>query len=147
MMGKELPVTLTGEGTMARKKTPPVDPELERQLASADKEHPVEAVFTLRPPDDTPLLEAGAVKEAVDRIVKSAQAASGQEVSDLHVLPMAQAFALAAPAGVVRAILESEEIASAMANAQPEDLAIKPVSRPKGKAPRRGGGKPRKGHP
>lgn len=132
---------------MPRKQPTPVDPELRRQLAAAGEDHPIEAVFTLRAPDDNPAPPAGEVRQTVDRIVKSAEAASGRAVRDLHVMPMAQSFALAAPAGVVRSILESAEIASAMANAQPEDLAIEPVPRSAAKAPPRGGGQTRKGNP
>src|SRR5262249_59341769 len=79
------------------KKSKPSDPELKRQLASADQDHPVEAVFTLRAPDDNPVLGADEVHQKVDRIVKSAQEASGQEACDLHVMPNMQSFSLAAP--------------------------------------------------
>jgi hypothetical protein len=130
---------------MTKKQTTPVDPELKRQLASVTKDQSIEAVFTLRAPAGDGLVESDQVRQTVDRIVKSAQSASGQEVRDLHVLPMAQSFALAAPAGVVQAILESTEIASAMANVQQEELAIKPVTRSPRKPAPRPRGKPPKG--
>lgn len=122
-----------------------IDPELRRQLAAVGKDQPIEAVFTLRTPDPSAVLDTKDVHRAVDRIVKSAQDACGLRVKDLNVMPRVQAFALSAPAGVVEAILDSADIASAMANAQPEDLAIHPVPRPSGKGGSRGGGKPRKG--
>jgi hypothetical protein len=145
MMGKESPSTPTGDRAVARKHSTRVDPELQSQLDSADKDHPVEAVFTLHAPEETPLLGASEVHQTVDRIVKSAQAESGQEVRDLNVFPNMKSFVVAAPAGVVRAILGSEEIESATANQQSEDLAIEPPPRRR-KPPPRGGGKPRKGN-
>lgn len=121
-----------------------VDPELERQLAAGEGSR-VEAVFTLRPPEGCDLMEEGEVRRAVDRIVQSAQASAGQEGCDVHVMPLAQSFSVAAPAGVVRAILKAGGIASAMANNQTERLAIDPPPRAPRQVPRRGGGKTRKG--
>jgi hypothetical protein len=130
---------------MSRKQPIPVDPELRKQLEDAGEDQSVEVVFTLRAPDDAAVLDEGEVSRTVDRIVKSAQASSGQDVRDLNVMPRVQSFAVAAPPGVVRSILTCPEIASAMANAQPEGLAIEPVPRPTKKARPRGGRKPPKG--
>jgi hypothetical protein len=130
---------------MSKKPSTVLDPELQRQLGAADKDQPIEAVFTLRTPEVNPLLEEKEVQQIVQRIVKSAQDSSGQQVNDLYVMPRAQSFSLAAPAGVVRAILERAEISSAMANVQSEEMAINPVSRSREKSTTRGGGKPRKG--
>ena len=117
-----------------------VDPELERQLAAAGDDEAVEAAFSLRAPDENPLIEPAEVQSTVDRIVKAAQDLTGQKIHDLNVLPRAQQFILAAPAKVVREVLKCAEIASALANKQPESLTIDPVeSAPKKLTPRRGG--------
>jgi hypothetical protein len=129
---------------MSKKQLNPLDPELQRQLAAATEGQSIEAVFTLLAPEDHPVLDPDDVRRRVDGIVKTAQEASGQAVLDLHVMPLAQSFVVAAPAGVVRAILDSSEVASAMANAQPEDLLIEPVPRSSPRS-RKGGGKPRTG--
>ena len=69
-------------------------------------------------------------------VAKGGQATKG--------VPVAKGGQVTAPAGVVRAILDSAEVASAMANAQQENLAIEPVPRPSRRS-RRGEGKPRTG--
>ncbi len=124
---------------MSARETTPVDPELRRQLDAAG-DRPVEAVFTLRPPAGKPVMEAAAVQKAVDRIMKSA--GGGEAGADVHVMPFAQAFAVAAPAAVVKAILSHGGVASAVANAQPESLAIDPPP-PHSKSTRRGGRAPK----
>lgn len=126
---------------MSQKHSTPVDPALVSQLDAAGA-GPVEAVFTLRPPDGADPMDAGAVREKVAEIVRAAEESAGEKARDVHVMPLAQSFALAAPPGVVRAVLACKEIASALANSQPEGLAIDPRPGPK-KGTR--GGKPRKG--
>ncbi len=130
---------------MPDNQTTPVDPELVRQLEAADKNQTIEAVFTLRPAEKSPLLDVDQIKNSVDRIVKSATKLSGQKVGDIHVMPYAQCFSISAPAAVVRAVLEHSEIASAMANVQSEDLAIEPVHSKTGKPSSRDGTKQKKG--
>src|SRR4051794_1926782 len=103
---------------MSKKQKAVIDPELERQLAQADGNGRVGAAFTLRAPEDAPLIEESEVRQMVDRIVKSAQASSGEKIHDVNVMPRIQSFAVEAPAGVVRAIMGSSEIASATANQQ-----------------------------
>jgi hypothetical protein len=134
---------------MAKKRAKAVDPGLKALLdgAEAAGDRPVEVVFTLRTPEDVPYLEANRVQEAVHQIVEDAQRASGKSMNDLHVMPLAQSFAVAAPAGVVRQILRSDSIDSAIANRQSEDLAIEPVASGSGKksddTPQRTKGKPK----
>jgi hypothetical protein len=124
----------------------PIDPELERQLAAAGDDEAIEATFSLRPPsDESPLIDPGVVRSTVDRIVQTAQKKAGQQVRDLNVLPRIQQFVLNAPPKVVREVLKCKEIASALANNQPESLAIDPVDRPAKKPPPRRGGKPKQG--
>lgn len=130
---------------MAKKQSTPVDPELRRQLDAAEEDQPVQAAFTLRAPAGNPLIEADVVRKTVDRIIKFAQEKSGKAVRDFHVLPYVQSFTLAAPAGAIREILNHGDIASAMANVQSEEMAIKPVPRSRAKSTSRGGGKTRKG--
>jgi hypothetical protein len=122
-----------------------VDPELERQLRTAGRGDEVQCTITLRPPEGAERMEESEVRKAVDQIIQKAQAASGEKVSDVNVLPRLHSFVLAAPAKVVRAILDVGGIASAMANRQQEDLAIEPVPRSPRKDRRRGGGNSPKG--
>jgi hypothetical protein len=129
---------------MPSKPNTPVDPELERQLATAGDDDAVEATFSLRPPsDENPLIDPADVHSTVDRIIKAAQDKAGQKVCDLNVLPRIQQFVLTAPPKVVREVLKCGEIASALANRQPEDLAIEPVGPPAKKPPPRRRGKPK----
>jgi len=130
---------------MARK-PPPVDPALEQQLSAAGDDDAVEATFSLHPPSDSsPLIDPAEVRTQVARLVKSAEDATGQKVRDLNVLPRIQSFVLSAPPKVVRAVLRCGEIASALANIQPEGLTIEPVTGSGKKPPPRRGGKPKKG--
>ena len=129
---------------MAKGKPPVVDPELERQLDAAEGDGPVQAVFTLQAPKTNPVLAADDVRSAVARIVQSAKAACGQDVSDLHVMPTAQSFSVAAPAGMVRAILKNREVAAAIANVQREDIGIGGVPVARKKPATRNGGKTRR---
>jgi hypothetical protein len=131
---------------MSSKPNIPVDPVLERQLSAAGDDDAVEATFSLRPPSDGNLLmDPAEVRSTVDRIVKIAQDKAGQKVRDLNVLPRIQQFVLAAPPKVVREVLKCREIASALANRQPEDIAIEPVGPPAKKSRPRHGGKPKRG--
>lgn len=131
---------------MSSKPNIPVDPELERQLSAAGDDDAVEATFSLRPPsDENPLIDPAEVRSTVDRIIKTAQDKAGQKVRDLNVLPRIQQFVLAAPPKVMREVLKREEIASALANRQPEDLAIESVERPAKKPRPRRGRKPKRG--
>src|SRR5688572_20267692 len=134
------------EDAMPSKSNFPVDPELERQLSAAGDDDAVEATFSLRPQsDENPLIDPAEVRSTVDRIVNAAEDKAGQKVRDLNVLPRIQQFVLAAPPKVVRELLKCEEIASALANNQPESLAIEPADRPATKPPSRRGGKPKRG--
>lgn len=103
----------------------PIDPELERQLRAAGDDERVEATFSLKPAsDESPLIDATEFRSTVDRIVQRAEEKAGQVVNDLNVLPRIQQFVLAAPPKVVREVLKCKEIASALANVQPESLAM-----------------------
>jgi len=129
---------------MTQKNATPADPELLRQLDAAEPDQSVVANFTLRPPKGD-LMEAQEVHQKVNEVVKSAEEEAGQKIHDINVMPNAQSFALAAPAEVIRAILASKDIASAIANEQPESMAIEPVPRPTPKGGSGGGKKKRKG--
>ena len=121
----------------------PADPELLRQLDAAGADQPVIASFTLCPSKGD-VMAAQEVHQKVDEVVKSAEEKAGQKIKDINVMANAQSFVLEAPPEVIRAVLGSKAIASAIANEQPESMAIEPVPRP---TPKGGGGgkKKRKG--
>jgi hypothetical protein len=104
-----------------------VDPELVRQLESAPPEKPVQAVFTLKTPAGQPFRDAQDTREAVSRIIEGASSSAKQQPERVNVLANAQSFTISAPPAFVRAVLGDKEIAAALANAQREDMMIRPV--------------------
>jgi hypothetical protein len=106
---------------------PTVDPELERQLASASAEAPVEAVFTLRTPVGELYRSADQTRAAVNKIVSEAASAAKALPDRVKVFPNVQSFAVSAAPSLVRSLLEHQDIGAAMANTQPEDILIRPV--------------------
>src|SRR5712671_4116724 len=91
-----------------------IDPELQRQLDAAGDNDSVEAVFTLRSPQDKPYLDAKETHDAVARILADA----GSKAKDLKVFGNIQSFAMAGPPNLVRKLIDHKQIAAAAANRQ-----------------------------
>lgn len=106
-----------------------IDPELTRQLDTASTGSSVGAVFTLRSPGKQTCLDVASVHEAIREILAAARATSGHQEKDLVVMPNIQSFVVDAPAPFVKSLLGNPAIASAMANVQAEDIAIRPPTR------------------
>ena len=101
-------------------KTAEIDPELLRQLetAEADKQ-PVEAVFTLSPEEGT-LPAPERVEQLARELVDRAQRVSGGAVEDINVFRNLASFVARADPGVVRHLLTEPGIASGVANRRTE---------------------------
>jgi hypothetical protein len=119
---------------MARTK---VDPELLRQLDEAGDE-PVGAVFHLRPDPHQRALAPPEAETRARGLLRRVEQESGVTPQRVQVFRSLGSFAVSAAAPFVRKLLDQEEILSATANRQPEDLLIKPVSSKPVKEPRPG---------
>jgi hypothetical protein len=129
------PRTKSGAATAAADKT--VDPELVRQLAAAPKDQPVQAVFTLKTPAGQPYRDAQATRDTVSRMVDSASTATKAPPARVNVFANAQSFAVSAKPDFVRELIKDQDVASAIANVQQEDMLIRPVGRPAKKPAKR----------
>jgi hypothetical protein len=114
-----------------------IDAKLKKRLTDASAQGSVEAVFTLKTPEGQPYLSGAAAREAVDRIVAAAAADTKVRPTRLTVFPNVQSFALSGPPALVRRVAQHDDVASATANHQDEDMLIRPVeSRPRSKKKR-----------
>ena len=104
-----------------------VDPELERQLDAADDDTPVQAVFTLKTPAGEPYRSAASTKECVSKMIDAAATTAKGAPERLNVFPNLQSFTVAGKPSLVRSLMSNDQVASAMANQQPEDLQIRPA--------------------
>jgi hypothetical protein len=105
---------------MTAKHTPTrVDPELTRQLdeAAAD-DRPVQAVVYFRSGETR---GPEAVVKVADRVVKAARDKAGTEPGRVNVMRYIGTMAVEAPASFVRALLDDEDVESAIANVHPGD--------------------------
>ena len=131
---------------MSTSPLPHIDPELMRQLTHARPGELVEGVFMLRTPSSQACPDASETQDQVQRLLSSARRRSGARDDRLTIFENLQSFALRAPRELVQAVLESPDIASAMANQQPESLLIEPTCpAPPARRPTRG--RPRSPHP
>lgn len=106
-----------------------IDPELTRQLSSASTGSSVGAVFTLRSPNEQSCMDVTSVHETIKGILANARETFGHKENDFVVMPNIQSFAVDAPAPFVKSLLGNPAIASAMANAQSEDVVIRPPAK------------------
>ncbi|MEA2690728.1 MAG: hypothetical protein QOJ16_115 [Acidobacteriota bacterium] len=114
-----------------------VDPELLRQLDVASEDQAVGAVFSLRPAPGEPVPAPEATRERVERLLDHGRRETGG-LQRYTVFPNLGSFAVQATRPFLQRLLEHEEIATATANEQPQDMLIRPVSEKKIKSP--GGG-------
>jgi len=108
-----------------------IDPELTRTLERAPADSTIQAVFTLRTPTGESYRGSASTRAAVDDLIKKATAATKGAPQHVSVFPNLQSFAVAGAPALVREILKHDDVASAMANVQKEDLLIRPVQKPK----------------
>jgi hypothetical protein len=112
-----------------------IDPELVRQLDAAG-EAPVGAVFYLRPGPHRKSLEPAEAEERAQGVLRRVEEESGIAPKKVHVFRNVGSFSVSAAAPFVRMLLDQEEILSAAANQQSQDLLIEPVSSKPVKGPR-----------
>jgi hypothetical protein len=103
-----------------------IDPELIRQIDGAG-DAPVGAVFNLRRASAHKSLTAEETETCVKRMLQQVQKQSGLAPQQIHVFRNLGAFSVSAPALFMRKLLDQDEVLSATANRQPEELLIKPV--------------------
>ncbi|MDA1194974.1 MAG: hypothetical protein O2894_07285 [Planctomycetota bacterium] len=119
---------------------PKIDPALRLLLDESEarasepresgQEEPVQATFTLCTPPGQRFLSAEDTARVVERLIDDAATKSDARPAHLKVFGNLQSFAIAAPPALLRQLIACEEIASAMANKQTEDLFIRPVDTP-----------------
>ena len=109
----------------------PIDARLADLLAAdSDTGSSVDAVFRLRAPEGTVLIEPETTEYLTRQLIRRAERQVGQKAADWNVFKNLGSFAVSAPAPVIRAIAEQPEIAGAVANRQPAGPAkIEPVRR------------------
>jgi len=112
-----------------------IDPELIRQLDAAG-DAPVGAVFNLRRGPSQKCLSAEETETCVKQLLQQAQEESGVAPQQIHVFRNLGSFAVSAAAPFVRKLLGRDEVSSATANQQPEELLIRPVESKPVKGPR-----------
>jgi hypothetical protein len=101
-------------------KTAEIDPELLRQLETAEaNKQPVEAVFTLSP-EEGALPAPERVEQLARELVDRAQRVSGGAVEDINVFRNLASFVTRADPGVVRQLLTEPGIAAGVANRRAE---------------------------
>ena len=97
----------------------------------------MEATFTLRTPAGMAYRAEDSTSEAAERIVRAAAAATESTGYRLKVFTRIQSFLLVGPPALIRAVMEHEEVATATANRQTEDLLIRPVPAKNATRPKR----------
>jgi hypothetical protein len=105
---------------MTAKRSPTkVDPELATQLDAADPDDAsVQAVVYLRSGSKG---GPAAVSKRADQVIASATTKAGTEPSRVNVMRYLGTVAIEAPASFVRALLDEDDIESALANVHPGD--------------------------
>jgi hypothetical protein len=104
------------------------DPELIRQLDQASaSEEPVGAVLRLRPGDPSQIVPSPEQTEQLaQKVLERVKKRVGGDEPKHNVFRNLGSFAIAAGPRFMRELLEQPEIASAMANRQPEDPSYEP---------------------
>ena len=105
------------------------DVELLRQLdAAGDESVGVVCSLQVGSTSDKPLT-GDETTEQVTRVLQRVERLSGLKPDKFKIFRNLGSFSLYAPAAFVRRLLEQDEIATATANIQREDMLIRPVSR------------------
>ena len=122
----------------ARKPPTKVDPELERQMnVAAAGTKTVEAVLMLRQTPTQIAADPGGITERVEKVLKRVKEKAGTEAKQLNIFQNLGMFIVEAEPNFLRALVAQPEIASAVANRQPDEAMTPPVTKPTTKAPNR----------
>jgi hypothetical protein len=107
-----------------------VDPALTRQLeqrAGSSGEDTLGAVLSLRAPKSRKFLSARETESIVRQVLQRVKTEVGSGPQDLNVFANLGSFVVTATPQFIRTLIDQQEIATATANEQPQDLAIEPV--------------------
>jgi hypothetical protein len=103
-----------------RSKETRVDPELARQLEEAGPDDgPVQAVVYLR--SSTRSLNPDSVTKAAERVIESASTKAGTAPARVNVMRYIGTVAVEGPASFVRALIDENDVTSALANVHPDE--------------------------
>jgi hypothetical protein len=122
---------------------PKIDPELVKQLdaTAASQDTKVEAVIRLKPDDASQIVPAPEKTETLaSDLMERVKGQVGKSATRYNVFRNLGSFVVSAHPSFIRELISQPEVASAVANQQPESAAIPPVEKrpvPAGKAPRR----------
>ncbi len=104
---------------MTSKKPTKIDPELTRQLDAADTDDaPVQAVVHFR---SSGKRGPTGVTEVAEAAIGSASTKTGHTPTRVNVMRYLGVMSVEAPASFVRALLDEEDVESALANVHPGD--------------------------
>ena len=123
---------------MGKESNTNTDPELVRQMrAATGADGSVEAVFMLAPEDPSQIVPSPErTKELTRQLLERVKARIGRAAADVNVFHNMGSFVVSAHPDFLRELIAQPEIASAMANQQPqaEEPHKKPTShtKPKG---------------
>lgn len=106
-----------------------VDPELVRQLAASTDDSRVEAVVRLQPQDGLPATPPEETERLAHELVRRTQKASGEHEDAVNVFKYLGSFAISASPAFVKMLIAQPEVASALANKQPDSGMIRPVDK------------------
>lgn len=107
-------------GANKKRKT---DPELLRQIDSGEANNDsIQAVFSLALPLKK-LLDPKQVEDATKQVLERAEKEVGSKPKDVNIFKNLGSFAVSADASFIRRIIDDPEIASAIANKQPEKIS------------------------
>ena len=105
------------------------DAQLVQQLeAASDGNHPVEAVFVLRPDDPAQVVPSPEkTEEMVHKILARVKKQTGSDEKRINIFRNLGSFVISAQPAFLHELIAQPEIAMAMANQQPAQEPIKPV--------------------
>jgi ABC-type dipeptide/oligopeptide/nickel transport system permease component len=108
-----------------------IDSNLLKELEqAATGSHEVEAVFALRPPDPPQkYLKPEQTQSMVQNLLARVEQETAEAPQDINVFKYLGSFLVVASANFVRKMLEQDEIASAMANRQPDSMELSALDR------------------
>lgn len=106
------------------------DQELRRQLEQASNDgQEVQAVLALRQPEAAAqFLSPEQTQQVVEDLVTRVRMQTGEAPRDYHVFRNLGSFVVAAPPAVINHLVQQDEVASAVANRQPEGVVAPPRS-------------------
>jgi hypothetical protein len=106
-----------------------LDPELVRQLAATTDDGRVEAVVRLQPSGGLPTTPPEETERLAHELVRRTQQESGEHEDAINVFKYLGSFAISASPAFMKALIAQPEVASALANKQPDSGMIRPVDK------------------